>query len=240
MLKLTKFLRTIPVLRILITEDHLDLAENISDYLGTQGHQSDFAYDGQMAVMLAAENAYDAIIMDINMPKMDGLAATNAIRQSDKPATPILMLTANDTLTDKLAGFDAGADDYIVKPFAMAELYARLQAQVRRINHDYANELTFKQLTLKQNSKTGWVGTQELPLTLASFKILQLLVKQQPELVEKKEIEFQLWGDLKPENDVLRSHIYKVRKILSTYLPNLKISSKHGQGYRLECIADEQ
>lgn len=227
------------MLRILITEDHLDLAENIGDFLETKGHQSDYAYDGQMAVTLAAENAYDAIIMDINMPKMDGLAATSAIRQSDKPSTPILMLTANDTLTDKLAGFDAGADDYIVKPFAMAELYARLQAQVRRINHDYVNELSFQQLTLNQSNKTGWVGKQELPLTLASFKILQLLVKKQPEIVEKREIEFQLWGDLKPENDVLRSHIYKVRKILSIHLPNLKITSKHGQGYKLEKVVNE-
>lgn len=227
------------MLRILITEDHLDLAENIGDFLETKGHQSDYAYDGQMAVTLAAENAYDVIIMDINMPKMDGLTATTAIRQSDKPSTPILMLTANDTLTDKLAGFDAGADDYIVKPFAMAELYARLQAQVRRTNHDYINELTFAQLTLNQANKTAKVNEQELPLTLASFKILQLLVKKQSEVVAKQEIEFQLWGDLKPEKDVLRSHIYKVRKLLEKYIPNLKIISKHGQGYKLECVSNE-
>lgn len=237
---ITRLPRTIPVLRILITEDHLDLAENIADYLEAQGHQADFAYDGQMAITLAAENTYDAIIMDINMPKMDGLSATAAIRNSDKPATPILMLTANDTLSDKLAGFDAGADDYIVKPFAIQELYARLQAQVRRINLDYVNELTFEQLTINQTNKTAKVSNRELPLTLANFKILQILMKKQPEVVAKREIEFQLWGDLKPEKDVLRSHIYKVRKLLSTYVPNLIITSKHGEGYKLEHVNHEQ
>jgi len=193
-----------------------------------------------MAVALAAENAYDAIIMDINMPKMDGLEATQAIRQSDKPSTPIIMLTAKDTLSDKLIGFDFGADDYIVKPFAMQELYARIHAQIRRMNNSFTNEITFGQLTLNQTDKTGTASGKTMPLTLASFKILQLLVKKQPEIVAKQEIEFQLWGDLKPENDVLRSHIYKVRKLLANHIPSLCITSKHGQGYRLEHNADEQ
>ncbi len=122
-------------LRILIVEDSIDIAENISDYLELQGHVTDFAMDGIGGLHLALTQDYDVIILDIMLPGMDGLTFCLKLREEGQKATPVLMLTARDTLSDKLEGFDAGADDYLVKPFELEELVARMQALVRRSDH---------------------------------------------------------------------------------------------------------
>ena len=119
-------------LRILIVEDNIDIAENISDYLELQGHVTDFAMDGIGGLHLAITQEYDVIILDIMLPGMDGLTFCRKLREEGQKVTPVLMLTARDTLSDKLEGFDAGADDYLVKPFELEELVARMQALVRR------------------------------------------------------------------------------------------------------------
>lgn len=224
------------MLRILIAEDHLDIAENIGDYLTAKGHQVDFAYDGAMAVSLAQTQTFDAIVMDIMMPKLDGLKATAQIRQGQQAQVPILMLTAKDRLDDKLNGFDSGADDYILKPFAIAELYARLLAHIRKAQNGYHSVMVVNGLELDQQNKTARFNGQSLKLNPTTFKILTLLCKNHPNLVDKAELEFQLWGDLLPENDVLRSHIYNLRKSLAGCADHFKIQSKHGQGYQLVFI----
>ena len=113
-------------IRILIVEDNPDLAENISDFFESQGHLLDFAMDGVGGLHLALTEDYDAIILDIMLPRMDGLTLCRKLREAGSKQTPVLMLTARDTLSDKLEGFDAGADDYLVKPFEMEELAARI------------------------------------------------------------------------------------------------------------------
>ncbi|AZZ97390.1 response regulator transcription factor [Pseudoalteromonas sp. R3] len=221
------------MLRILIAEDHLDIAENIGDFLTAKGHQVDYAYDGVMAVNLVEEQTYDAIIMDIMMPKLDGLKATRQIRQGSQPTVPILMLTAKDRLDDKLVGFDSGADDYILKPFAISELYARLVAHTRKAQNDYHHVMRLNGLELNTQNKTASFNGETLQLNPTTFKILTLLCKQHPSLVNKSELEFQLWRDALPENDLLRSHIYNLRKSLSGCAEHIKVQSKHGQGYQL-------
>lgn len=221
------------MLRILIAEDHLDIAENIGDFLTAKGHQVDYAYDGVMAVSLVEENTYDAIIMDIMMPKLDGLKATKKIRLGSQAQIPILMLTAKDRLDDKLAGFDSGADDYILKPFAMPELFARLMAQTRKAQNNYSHIVSLKGFKLDQKNKTAHFNSGLLLLNPTTFKILTLLCKSYPNLVTKREMEFRLWGDLSPENDILRSHVYNLRKSLTAHTEFIKVQSKHGQGYQL-------
>ena len=120
------------LLRILVVEDNIDIAENIADFMEAGGHQLDFAMDGIGGLHLALTQDYDAIILDVMLPGMDGLTFCRKLRKEGGKQTPILMLTARDTLDDKLAGFDSGADDYLVKPFALKELSARINAIVRR------------------------------------------------------------------------------------------------------------
>lgn len=220
-------------LRILIAEDNLDIAENIGDFLELKGHQVDFAYDGKMAVSLVESQAFDAIVMDIMMPKLDGLAATKQIRQLPNGDVPILILTAKDTIDDKLCGFDMGADDYIVKPFDIMELYARIQAQTRKSAKNYHHLLNLKGISLNQKQMVASIDDEPLNLNPTTFKIMWLLAKAYPELVAKSEIEFTLWGDLRPEKDILRSHIYNLRQSLAKCSTHVTITAKHGQGYQL-------
>lgn len=226
-------------LRVLIAEDNTDIAENIGDFLTINGHLVDYAYDGQMAVNLVEQESFDVIVMDIMMPKMDGLEATQRIRKSTKGSVPILMLTAKDTLDEKLEGFSAGADDYIVKPFAMPELYARIQAQVRKSQQDYHHQFALNELSLNHQDKSCRYRDVAINLNPTTFKILWQLAKNHPNLVPKAELEFLLWGDAKPEKDILRSHIYNLRKSLEKASSAIAVSAKHGQGYQLTFTGEE-
>ncbi|WP_147695369.1 response regulator transcription factor, partial [Vogesella mureinivorans] len=113
-------------MRILVIEDNTDIAANLGDYLEDRGHIVDFAADGVTGLHLAVVNEFDAIVLDLNLPGMDGLEVCRKLRQDARRQTPVLMLTARDALEQKLAGFDVGADDYLVKPFALQEVEARL------------------------------------------------------------------------------------------------------------------
>ncbi|PKG83169.1 DNA-binding response regulator [Colwellia sp. 75C3] len=223
----------IATMRVLIAEDNLDIAENIGDFLEMNGHHVDYAYDGLMAVELFNQHDFDVVVMDIMMPKVDGLKATEQIRQSPRGDVPIIMLTAKDTLAEKLDGFTAGADDYLVKPFAMPELYARLQAQVRKSQTSYHHQFSVENIMLDHNDKSAAISGKPLVLNPTTFKIMWQLAKAYPNLVAKAELEFLLWGDLPPENDILRSHIYNLRQSLAKCNDDISILAKHGQGYQL-------
>lgn len=221
------------MLRILIAEDNLDIAENIGDFFTLQGHQVDFAYDGIMALELIKQLSFDAVIMDINMPRLNGLDATHQIRQLACGDLPILMLTAKDTLDDKINGLESGADDYIVKPFEITELYARVLAQTRKANKNYRCELSMANLILDQSQQRSEVNGEPLVLNPTTFKILWRLCKAYPALVDKSELSFELWQEQLPDNDILRSHIYNLRQSLSLCCDHLKVLSKRGKGYQL-------
>lgn len=225
-------------LRILIAEDNLDIAENIGDFLELNGHQVDYAYDGKMAINLVEGEAFDVIVMDIMMPKLDGLQATQKIRTLANGDVPILMLTAKDTLNEKLEGFDSGADDYIVKPFDISELYARIQAQVRKANKTYHHILNVGAISLDEKQQTAHINQQPLVLNPTTFKIMWQLTKVYPELVAKADIEHLLWGESRPEKDILRSHIYNLRKSISKCSEQVSVIGKHGKGYQLEIVEE--
>ncbi|HEY1075461.1 MAG TPA: response regulator transcription factor [Fontimonas sp.] len=144
---MTQPLRT-NCIRVLVVEDNRDICENIGDYLAARGHITDFAHDGISAMHLALTEPVDVIVLDLMLPSMDGLTLCRKLRLEAKRDTPVLMLTARDTLPDKLAGFDAGADDYLVKPFALQELHARLVSLYRRSQTKSAQLLRVGDLTL--------------------------------------------------------------------------------------------
>ena len=219
--------------RILLVEDHHDIAENIADYFEERGHVLDFAYDGLSGLHFAVTGSYDVIILDLMLPGMDGLTLCRRLREEGRDNTPILMLTARDTLSDKLEGFDAGADDYLVKPFALPELEARLSALLLRANRNRENVLRVSDLEMDLGTMIVRRGGQIVPLNRVCLKILQILMRASPNLVTRLELEYALWGDAPPETDALRSHIYNLRLKIDKPFPTRILQTVHGLGFRL-------
>ena len=220
-------------LRILIVEDNIDIAENIGDYLEIQGHVMDFAMDGIGGLHLALTEDYDAIVLDIMLPGMDGLKFCRKLREEAEKQTPVLMLTARDTLSDKLEGFDAGADDYLVKPFELEELSARLQALVRRTDYTKKKFLRVSDLEIDLGAMQVQRAGRPVELNRVCLKILTLLMQASPNVVSRKEIEQALWSDMPPESDALRSHIYTLRRAIDKPFKRHLIQTIHGVGYKL-------
>jgi len=220
-------------LRILIVEDNIDIAENIGDYLEIQGHVTDFAMDGISGLHLALTQDFDAIILDVMLPGMDGLTFCRKLREEAENVIPVLMLTARDTLSDKLEGFDAGADDYLIKPFELEELSARLQALIRRSDHTKKKSLRVGDLELDLGKRQVQREGRTIELNRACLKILVLLMQASPNVVSRQEIEHMLWRDMPPGSDVLRSHIYSLRQAIDKPYKYPLIKTVHGIGYKM-------
>lgn len=220
---------------ILIIEDNRDIAANIADYLEPAGHHLDFAIDGEAGLERAAAHHFDVIVLDLMLPgSIDGIRVCSEMRSTLRLDTPVLMLTARDQLDDKLAGFRAGADDYLVKPFSVRELEARLQALVRRHDHDMVDPLLqVGDLTL--NTETLEVRRQGhlLEINPVQRKLLTFLMKHSGRVVPRKELEKQIWGDSPPDTDILRTHIYALRQAIDRPFDHPLLHTAHGTGYRL-------
>lgn len=221
-------------LRVLIIEDNRDLAENISDYLEGKGHLIDYAQDGIGGLHLALTETYDVIILDIMMPGMDGLTLCKKLREEGKKETPVLMLTARDTLEDKLKGFDSGADDYLVKPFALQEVLARLLALSKRTVTTLGNILKIHNLELDTGTLTVRRAGTQIELNKVCLNVLTILMQASPNVVTRKEIEHALWGDMPPGSDALRSHMYTLRQKIDKPFDKNLIQTFHGVGYKID------
>jgi DNA-binding response OmpR family regulator len=225
-------LEVVPV-RLLVIEDNRDICDNIAGYLEKHSYVMDFAYDGISAMYLALTQPLDVIVLDLMLPGMDGLSFCHKLRTEAKLQTPVLMLTARDTLDDKLKGFAAGADDYLVKPFALQELHARLQALYKRSHGKTDNLLTVADLTLNKSTLQVHRAGQRLDVNPASLKLLQRLMEQAPAVVMRDELETLLWADERPDGDALRSHMYKLRQAIDRPFACPLIHTVHRIGYRL-------
>lgn len=220
--------------RILLVEDHQDLAETVGDFLESMGAVVDFAADGMTGLHLARNNRFDVIVLDIMLPGMDGYALCKQIRESDKNNTPVIMMTARDELGDKLVGFESGADDYVVKPFDLPELVARIRSLVRRHHGLVANEqLKIADLQLDTGTREVHRAGQSLSLSPAGFQILTILLKRYPNVVTREELETELWGEDPPASDTLRSQIYKLRKAVDKPFGVPLLHTVSGLGYRM-------
>lgn len=220
-------------MRILIVEDNPDLAGNIGDYLGARGHDLDFAGNGNEGLRRATGDVYDVIVLDINLPRMDGFELCRQLRENYAIETPVLMLTARGSLADKTAGFHAGAWDYLVKPFALEELEMRIDALTLRQRADRPRVLELGELKL---DSANWSATRAgEPLTLhnAALRILEVLMRASPNVVSRRELEYLLWGDSPPESNPLRSHLHELRKVLDRPFGFAMLRTVHGVGYRL-------
>ncbi|MEJ2603792.1 MAG: response regulator transcription factor [Gammaproteobacteria bacterium] len=221
-------------MRILVIEDNRDIAENIADFLEPRGHTLDFAYDGITGMHLAVTGSYDVIVLDLMLPAMDGLTLCRKLRDEGRNDTPVLMLTARDQLADKLAGFRAGSDDYLVKPFSLEELELRLTALHRRgTGRPSGRVLRVADLEFDPDTLVARRAGRTLDLNPTMRRLLQVLMENSHRVVRRDELEHALWGDDPPEGDVLRTHIHALRTVVDRPFPAALIHTVHGAGYRL-------
>lgn len=219
---------------LLLIEDHTDIAEMVTAYLESRGYDVDYAADGVTGLHLAVSHSYDAIILDLMLPGMDGLELCHKLRNEARRDTPVIMLTARDTLNDKITGLDTGADDYLIKPFAIQELEARVRSLIRRHKGETAKEiLTIGDLTVDTATLIVKRAGKELNLTPTAFKILTVLMRASPAVVSRRELERQVWGDILPDSDTLRSHLYNLRKIVDKPFDRQLLHTIQGSGYRV-------
>ncbi len=216
---------------ILLVEDHAELSATAGSYLEMQGYVVDYASDGNMALALAEETTFDAIVLDVMLPGISGIEVCQTLRQERRLATPILMLTARDTLDDKLLGFDAGCDDYLVKPFDMPELVARIEALVRR-QRGLEARYEVGPVSLDTDTLTVERDGQPLKLSRTGFDILRILLREAPKVVSRDTIERELWGEDVPDSDALRSHLYNLRQVVDKPFAKALIETLPGRGYR--------
>jgi DNA-binding response OmpR family regulator len=219
---------------ILIVEDHADIAEMVIDYLESRGFTADYAADGVTGLHLAVTNDYDAIVLDLMLPGMDGIKLCQKLREEARNKTPVIMLTARDTLDDKLNGLATGADDYLVKPFAIKELEARLHALIRRNRGELTREiLTVGDLTVDTSTLSVMRSGQELSLTPIALKILTVLMRASPAVVSRQDLERKVWGDILPDSDALKSHLYSLRKVIDKPFETALLHTIQGRGYKI-------
>ncbi|ALS98522.1 response regulator transcription factor [Lacimicrobium alkaliphilum] len=201
-------------MKILIVEDNRDITSNIADYLEPEGWQLDFADNGKLGLQLALDQYYDLVILDLMLPGMDGWQLCAELRCRANRHIPVLMLTARDSLNDKVKGFELGADDYLTKPFALEELKMRCQALIRRHELNQEHKLRLGPLVIDKPGNQVWREGQRLDLNPIPYKILLLLAQAYPRVVSRSELIERIWQDEPTDSDALRSHIYQLRQKL--------------------------
>ena len=219
---------------ILLVEDNRGIAEMVGEFLERRGYSLDYASDGVTGLRLATTNSYDVVVLDLMLPGLDGLELCRRLRHDSKKSTPVLMLTARDTLEDKLVGLDAGADDYLVKPFEIRELEARVRALIRRDRRQVSAEvLKVGDLVLDTATLRLQRGGRDLAISPIGHKLLTILMRESPRVVSRRDIEREVWGDLLPDSDTLRSHLYNLRKVIDKPFEKALLHTIHSAGYRL-------
>ncbi len=223
-------------MNILLIEDSRDLATNLFDYFEARGHTIDLAGDGIPGLHFASTNQYDVLVLDLMLPSLDGLTMCRRLRDAGKN-TPILMLTARDSLDDKIAGLAAGADDYVVKPFSMREVEARLLALVRRSQvRDGADSLQVGDLIFNTGTLKVLRGKRGIVLPPIALKLLEILMRHSPRVLSREEVERAIWGDTPPDSDALRGHLHILRNAVDKKTDKPLIKTLRGLGYQ---ISDE-
>lgn len=222
----------------LLIEDNRQLATNIIEYLSFDGIECDYAERGDQGLSLAQENHFDIILLDLNLPRLDGLSVAKTLRDQGKQ-TPILMLTARDSLDNKLEGFAQGADDYLVKPFALPELVARIKALVSRCQSQ-RSKLVVDDLVLDLNTKEAKRQNQQLTLNPIAWDLLVALAKASPAPLTKQTLEEIIWRENPPDSDALKSHLYQLRKIINKPFSTPILHTLRGFGVALRKVNGEE
>ncbi|MFZ5529731.1 MAG: response regulator transcription factor [Pseudomonadota bacterium] len=223
-------------MRVLIVEDDASIAGNLMTYLESRGHHADWAANAAQALERLDQQDFEALVLDLGLPRVDGLRLMELLRRDWNKQLPVLMLTARDSEADKLAGFAAGADDYVVKPFSMAEVEARLLALLRRSRGDSGEVLRLGRLVeLDTRKQVLRVAGEQRHVSPKVLRLLDVLLRDPGRVYSHAELEQALWGEPQEHSDNLRQLLYQARKVLR--LPNSThqlLQTKHGLGYYLQ------
>lgn len=221
---------------ILLIEDHRDIADMVGSYFESKGYQLDYAADGVTGLHLAVVNDYDAVVLDLMLPGMDGLLLCRKLREEARRDTPLIMLTARDTQQDKIDGLDAGADDYLVKPFSFEELLARIRALLRRPHDAHGDVLTADDLSLDTVSKNVIRDGKPIALSSKEYALLEYLLRNKGKVLSKQNIITHVWdfdADVLP-NNVEVFVAYLRNKIERPFSGPSIIKTVRGFGYKIE------
>lgn len=217
-------------MRILVVEDDRDLNRQLVEALNGVGYVADRAYDGEEGYFLGDTESYDAVVLDLGLPKMDGISIVERWRENSR-SMPILILTARDRWSDKVAGIDAGADDYVVKPFHMEEVLARLRALIRRASGHASSELVCGPITLDTKTSRVTVNGSQIKLTSLEFALLSFLMHHQGEIISRTGLTEHLYDqDFDRDSNTIEVFIGRLRKKLGVDV----IETIRGMGYRLK------
>ncbi len=226
-------------MRILLVEDNRDILANLADYLSLKGYSVDCAQDGLSGLNLALKERYDLLVLDVMLPGLDGYSLCRRLREEARSSVPVIMLTARDQLDDRLEGFQSGADDYLIKPFALSELAARIEAVLRRSLGGGRRLLQVGELSYDLDTLEVSRAGRRLKLNPLGLKLLALLMQKSPHVLRRDALEEALWGDDCPDSDSLRSHIHQLRQVIDKPFARPLLHTVHGVGYRLAESADD-
>ena len=220
-------------IKVLVVEDDLTIAGNLVDFLELRGHQVDVAYDGPAAMARLGAEAWDVLVLDIGLPRADGYQVLHHLRERLLLPTPVLILTARTEMDAKVRGFGMGADDYLLKPFALVEVEARIHALHRRASGSVVPQASVAgDLRLDRRSWQASVADRPVKLMPRSMQLLERLIREPGEVVRREELERLLWPEGEPPGDALRGQVYLLRRSLSE-AGYEGLETVHGVGFRL-------
>ncbi len=220
-------------MKVLIVEDNQDIAASIYDYLEGLNYTIDAASDGVTGLHLAVTNNYDVVILDLGLPGIDGAELCRRLRQDTKRSVSVLMLTARDSLENKLDGFRSGADDYMVKPFSLKELAARVKVLAERLSRRPTSQFLVGDLTLDVDTHEIHRAGKPIDLNPTLFRLLTILMQNPHRVISREELEYAVWQDNPPDSDALRTHIYYLRQVVDRPFDKPLIYTVRGFGYKL-------
>jgi len=217
--------------RILVVEDDQPLVRILKKSIESNGHSVESALDGEAGLALARDGAFDAIVLDLQLPKLTGIDLCRTLR-SEGNGTPILMLTARSGVPDRITGLDAGADDYLVKPFSLAELGARLRALGRRARPE-PEVIEAGELRLDTGAREVWVNGQDVGLTGTEFALLEYLMRNPGQVLSREQLREEVWGEaFEPASNVVDIYVHYVRrKLARAGISKDPIRTVRGLGY---------
>jgi len=221
-------------IRVLLVEDHIALAQNMIDYFQGSDLEIDFASDGLTALQLLSSNQYDIIILDLGLPGVDGYDICTRLRKDLSSSTPIIVMSAEGQLSSKERCFELGADDYLVKPFKLKELELRVLAIHRRANHSQTPTINVGTLSYDPGTLTlKRKGQESIELNGKAAEILELIMRKHPNYISYEDLRYQVWGGRDIGTNVIRTHVYSLRKLISARYESPVIETLHGKGIRL-------
>ena len=225
-------------MNILLIEDNTDLANQLVNFMQGLGWQVDYAAEGKLGLQLATQQAFDVVLLDLNLPDLDGLQVCKTLLQTVDARPPVLMLTARDSFNDKASGFNAGADDYLTKPFDLRELALRCEALARRRQLFMQHTIDIGALKLCRRQHQAWWQQQPILLTSTGFQILKKLMEDHPYPSARRELISAVWPTDPPESNALKAHIYTLRKSLDAVIGRPLIHTISSIGYQLTGLDD--